>query len=278
METPLDLIAPEMKRRHPSSGHLAHAHQIAEAISVPSCKTMFRGRLIVSDNDELFFERYKGEFVYIFKYGVVCTYNAGPEEREKVIDEVLPHCKNPLETRLVEKIEICVGNKEDKITYDKVNLAKFHVDALRLIMLHVSQSIALNRYAWISGEILADTEKHTSNLEVNGRLSIGGTKLKKYIGRVLNVKNRISENLYIFDSPEATWEDGELNKLDQHLKATFDLKNRYRSIHDQLEIIKDNLDLFKEITFHRENNRLEWVIIILILVEVMDLLLIKFIN
>ncbi|WP_318309252.1 RMD1 family protein [Flagellimonas crocea] len=278
MKTSLDLIAPGIRKLDSSSGHFAYAHQIAEAISITSCRSKFKGRLIYSDNDELFFERYKGEFVHIFKYGVVCTYNANSEERVKVVKEVLPHCRNPLKTHLIEKIEVCTDKKENKVTFDKINLTMFRVDSIRLIMLYVSQSVALNRYAGITSEILTDTEKHTANLEKNGRLSISGAKLKRYIGRVLNVKNKISENLYIFDSPEATWEDENLNRLDQDLKITFDLKNRYRCIHHQIEIIKDNLELFKDMTYHRESSRLEWVIIILILVDVIDLLLTKFIN
>jgi len=67
-----------------------------------------------------------------------------------------------------------------------------------------------------------------------------------------------------------------LNKLDQDLKKTFDLKDRSRSIQDQLGIIKENLELFKDIMFHRESSILEWVIIILILVEVVDMFILKF--
>ena len=278
MKTTSDLIATGVRKLPVSSRYFAYAHQIAEAVSIPSCRSTFKGKLLYSDHDELFFERYKGEFVHIFKYGVVCTYNADAEERSKVIKEVLSCCKNPLNSHLIEKIEVCMDKKENKVTFDKVNLTMFSIDSIRLIMLYVSQSVALNRYARITSEILADTEKHTANLEINGRLSISGAKLKKYIGRVLNVKNKISENLYIFDSPEATWEDEILNRLDHDLKITFDLKNRYRNIHHQIDIIKDNLELFKDMTFHRENSRLEWVIIILILVDVLNLLLTKFID
>jgi uncharacterized Rmd1/YagE family protein len=278
MEVVLNSRASDVKKKSLTSARIARAHQIAEAINIRSCKTVFKGKLIFSDNDELFFERYKGEFVYIFKYGVVCTYNADPDERVNIIKEILPHCKNPLKTHLIEKIDVCLDKKEYKVTFDKVNFTSLRVDSLRLIMLHVSQSVALDRYAKISGEILRDTEKHTTHLEINGRLNMNGLKLKKYIGRVLNVKNKISDNLYIFDSPEVTWEDEALNKLDQDLKLTFDLKDRYRSIHDLIEIIKDNLELFKDITYHRESSRLEWIIIILILVEVVHMVLLKFFN
>jgi uncharacterized Rmd1/YagE family protein len=87
--------------------------------------------------------------------------------------------------------------------------------------------------------------------------------------------NRITENLYIFDSATSTWEDETLDKIDIELKKTFDLQSRYRSIHEELEIIKENLGLFKDIMHHRKSSALEWIIIVLILVEVVNLIISK---
>ena len=85
------------------------------------------------------------------------------------------------------------------------------------------------------------------------------------------MKNGIYENLYIFDAPESTWEDEKLAILDKKLKHTFDLKNRYRYVQDRIDIIKENLQLFKDIWDHKESSTLEWIIIILIFVEIIDL-------
>lgn len=143
-------------------------------------------------------------------------------------------------------------------------------------MLNTSQSVALNGYSEITEELLMETNKHTKYLENKGKLDISGNKLKRFIGKVLNIKNRILENLYIFDSPVITWENEQLNKLNTDLKQTFDLKDRYRLIHDRIEIIKENLELFKDIMDHKESSRLEWVIIILIVIEVVDMFIAKF--
>ena len=85
---------------------------------------------------------------------------------------------------------------------------------LRLIMLNVSQSVALDYYNQQTNSLLEETNSYTQLLERRGRINMGGVKLKRYIGRTLNLKNRISANLYIFDSPEETWENENLNKLD----------------------------------------------------------------
>jgi len=95
---------------------------------------------------------------------------------------------------------------------------------------------------------------------------------------VLNIKNQISENLYIFDAPDITWESESLNQLHLALKQTFDLKDRYRYIYERTAIIKDDLELFKDIMDHRESSKFELIIILLILVEVVDLFVLRLLK
>ncbi len=253
----------------------AYAIQISDSISIRNCKNNFEEELIFYDSDELFYQRFQGQYIYVFKYGVVCFYNINKEEIKQICQEILKYAKNIILEDISEHINVVVGGTTNKVSFGTVTLKKFNVESLRLVMLNVSQSVALDNYANISEQILEDTRLHTTYLEEKGKLDINGVNLKKYIGRVLNIKNKISENLYIFDSPDVTWDDETLNKLDQNLKRVFDLKDRYRSIHDQVEIIKENLELFKDIMFHRESSKLEWIIIILILVEVIDLFIQK---
>lgn len=253
----------------------AYAIQVADAISIKNCKLDFKGTLLFSGTDELFYEKDNEQYIYIFKYGVICFYNVEKNETQQITNQILQFSKNPLQDKLSDQIEIFVGNGDGEITPGYVNLPEFSVDKLRLIMLNISQSVALDSYALISELILEETNTHTIYLEEKGKLDISGKKLKKYIGKVLNIKNKISENLYIFDSHDVTWDDEILNKFDQDLKKAFDLKDRYRSIQDQIEVIKENLELFKDIMFHRESSKLEWIIIILILVEVVNMFVLK---
>ncbi|WP_438425770.1 RMD1 family protein [Aquimarina macrocephali] len=253
----------------------AYAVQIADVISIKNCKKNFEAELLFSDTDELFYEYNQGQYIYVFKYGVVSFYNISKENAEKICNEILMYGKSFIREEVSENIDIVIGGESNAISFGKATLKEFNVESIRLILLNVSQSVALDNYANISEQILEDTKIHTTYLEEKGRLDISGKNLKKYIGRVLNIKNKISENLYIFDSHDVTWDDETLNKLDQNLKRVFDLKDRYRSIQDQIEIIKENLELFKDIMFHKESSKLEWIIIILILVEVIDLFIIK---
>jgi uncharacterized Rmd1/YagE family protein len=145
-------------------------------------------------------------------------------------------------------------------------------------MLNTSQSVALDKYLEITDQLLSETSQYVDALELTGKLKISGKRLKRFIGHVLKIKNQISENLYIFDSPDITWENEALNKLNVSLKQTFDLKDRYRYIYERTAIIKEDLELFKDIMDHRESSKLEWIIILLILVEVVDVFFLRIWN
>ena len=100
--------------------------------------------------------------------------------------------------------------------------------------------------------------------------------MMKFIGKALNTQNDIADNIYIFDAPELVWDDEYLDNLHKGLMKHFDLRVRFSEIEYTMRIIEDNLSVFREISHQRESNILEWIIIILILVEVFDLFISKF--
>ncbi|WP_055442627.1 RMD1 family protein [Lacinutrix himadriensis] len=251
------------------------AYQVAHTIHIKASKQQLQWQLLFQDSDELYYKSSENKFIYIFQYGMVSFFNMNAIEIAAALEEIKPFCTTYISEKLSEDIQIEVQENALKVEFNKVILPALNDEMIRLVMLNASQSVALDRYADITEELLIETHEHTKYLENKGKLDISGNTLKRFIGRVLNIKNRISENLYIFDSPDSTWENEQLNKLNQELKISFDLKDRYRLIHDRIEIIKENLELFKDIMDHKESSRLEWIIIILIVIEVVDMFIAK---
>jgi uncharacterized Rmd1/YagE family protein len=251
------------------------SYQIADSIDIKGFKNSFRAPVHSSDNDEVFYVIDSDKFIYVFKYGVVSFLNYDEIKISEFIQFITPFCKNFSESKLSEEFEIETGAKEIRFGFNKIEISKPTVDILRLIMLNVSQSVALDYYYEVTNTLLIETNLQTQYLEKKGRLNISGRNLKKYIGRTLNLKSKIAENLYIFDSPPETWEDEDLNRIDIGLKKTFDLQVRFRSIQESLQIIKENFELFKDIMQYRSSYVLEMIIIILILMEVINLVIEK---
>ena len=251
------------------------SYQIADSIDVKALRSSYKEDIYHYDADELFYKTGEESFIYIFRYGVVCFMNFNEVDRNVFIRQIAPFCKNPFESKLSEEFEVETNARENKFGYNKIEIVQPDIEVLRLIMLNVSQSVSLDYFSEQTNRLLEETNSQTLSLERRGRLAITGQALKMYIGRTLNLKNRISENLYIFDSPPETWDDENLNRIDLGLKRTFDLQERYRDIREGLEIIKENLELFKDLLQYRNSTVLEWIIIVLVFLEVLNLLIDK---
>ena len=251
------------------------SYQIADSIDVKGFRSSYKEGIYHYDADELFYKTGELSFVYVFKYGVVCFLNYSEAERDVFLQRIASFCKNVFELKLSEEFEVETDARENRFGYNKIEIVAPDIEVLRLIMLNVSQSVSLDYYSEQTNSLIEETNSHTQSLERRGRLAISGQSLKRYIGKTLNLKNRISENLYIFDSPPETWEDENLNKIDLGLKRTFDLQDRYRDIREGLEIVKENLELFKDLLQYRNSTFLEWIIIVLVFLEVLNLLIDK---
>ena len=109
--------------------------------------------------------------------------------------------QNFLEQQPGDEFEIETGSNTINYGFNKIEIPKADIEVLRLIMLNVSHSVALDYYSEQTNVLLEETNYHTQLLEKKGRIGMSGIKLKRYIGRTLNLKNKISANLYILIRP-----------------------------------------------------------------------------
>jgi required for meiotic nuclear division protein 1 len=119
---------------------------------------------------------------------------------------------------------------------------------------------------------LQSSRKFTTELELKGKLSVSKKELLRFIGKTLNIKNSIVDNLYILDDPNMVWDDEDLNYLNRNLKTNFDTFARFKDLDYRLQIVENNLRLFTDVLNHREGTFLEWIVIILISVEIVNAL------
>jgi required for meiotic nuclear division protein 1 len=251
------------------------AYQVAESFNIKKLRSEFKADPYTSTNSELFYYfEDKNTYLLIFDYGVVVFANYEVVERSAFLVFLKPYANEWLKSDIYEQYTINVDSKIGKaiVKNDYVTVAKLDPSVLRIVMLNTGQSVALEYYEMLTDELLNSMKTYTGELEKFGKLSVSKTPLMKYIGKVLNVKNSIVDNLYILDDPNLTWDDEDLNLLNRYLKTNFDTYTRFKDLDYRLRIIEDNLKLFTEVLNHRESSRLEWIIIVLILIEIINAL------
>jgi required for meiotic nuclear division protein 1 len=256
------------------------AFLVANQLDIKGIKSFLDILPIADSSSELFYKfgDDNSKYQQYFNYGVIVFAGYTEDEMKWGIKTVVPYQKNPLATWLRDEFQFRVEDgQEISIQFNEAVFGKVDDRVIRIAMLNLAQSVALDYYHEVSEGLLTEIKAYASQLEHTGRLKSSRRNMLKFLGKALNTQNDIAENVYIFDTPDLTWEDEYLDKLYQALMKHFDVKVRFSEIEYTLRIIEDNVTVFRDIIHQRESNVLEYIIIILILVEVFDLIISKLI-
>lgn len=252
------------------------AFYIAEQIQLKKLKETYAGTLLQENPSELFYRVDADQYCYVFDYGAVAFGNMSDVDVSKNLSLLQAYCEHPLAEKLRDDFEIQHQPEEPlHVGFDQLVAPRMDESVIKIAMLNVAASVTMDFYTHRSESLLSEIKDLTNQMEHSGRIRIGQKNLLKFIGRTLNSKNRIVENLYIFDGPDQTWEDEYLDKLHKGLARTFDLQTRFKEVEYTFKVIEDNLAVFRELFLHRESSKLEWIIIVLICIEVFDLIFTK---
>ncbi|TDE44358.1 RMD1 family protein [Flavobacterium rhamnosiphilum] len=247
------------------------AVQIAESFNIKKFRGDFRAEAHSGSTSEVFYALEESErYLYVFDYGVVVFANYDAVAKSEFVNFIKNYATTLVDLDLSEEYRIETDDKLQKVTVKNnyVTVPLLDSSILRIVMLNIGQSVALDYYEVLTNELITSSKNYILELEQRGKLSISKTNLLKYIGKVLNVKNSIVDNLYILDDPNLVWDNEELNLLNRHLKANFDINTRFKDLDYRLQIVENNLTLFTDVLNVRESSRLEWVVIILIALEI----------
>lgn len=255
------------------------AFHIAESINLKEFCAHFQGNIVFSSNTEILYTNDQKTYLYIFNYGGIAFYNYPEEEMHLILDQVQNYSAFPLKTKIREDYILKeIPHNPIYVDFESITVPSIKEDVIKVVMLNLVYSVALDLYSQSADNTLEDIKKYTIELERKGKIHTSRKNMMKFIGKTLNNKNRIVENLYIFDFPDIVWENEELDQINRELRRLFNLRSRYKEIEYTYMIIEDNLNIFNQFKFHGESNRLEWIIIVLILIEVIHLFVSKLLH
>lgn len=253
------------------------AFYIAEQISLKPLKAAYAGELLLETPNELFYRVDAHQYFYAFDYGAVVFAGMPDIDISKNLLLLQQFSEGRLTEKMQEDLEITeVAGAAMKFGFNNLVVPSLNEDVIKIAMLNVAHSVALDFYSGRAHELLGEIRGFTLQLEQEGKVRISRKNMLRFIGRTLNSKNRIVENLFIFDSPDLTWEEEYLDQLHRGLSRTFETQTRFKEIEYTFKVVEDNLSVFRELYLHGESSQLEWIIIILICIEVFDLIISKF--
>ena len=93
-------------------------------------------------------------------------------------------------------------------------------------------------------------------------------ELLEQIGYVLKTQQFMVGRAEVEEKPEVLWDHPELERLYARLQDEYELRERSHAIERKLTLIHDAVGTLLELIQQKRNLRLEWYVIILILIEI----------
>jgi required for meiotic nuclear division protein 1 len=212
-----------------------------------------------------------GEQVYLYHFGGVVFLNCTDSvirdfsrEMEKIIEifKGFPNIKYQEQYRL--RIE---EGGALAISNDCAVMPRYDNAFIDIIAFVIAKSVALERIEEQVGTVLDEMEGVILLLD-QGKLSIPDKKLAKFASKILNFKYRSIAYIMVLDKPDITWENQEADRLYLTMANLFELNQRYQEIKHKSETLMDITGVFTSLSHASRASRLEWIIIVLIFIEI----------
>ncbi|NMM47456.1 RMD1 family protein [Marinigracilibium pacificum] len=247
------------------------AVQLGNNIDIVMLRKETRFRVVSFSVSDIMFEAEHGGYIHIFKQGGAVFVNCSEHERLRFIEVVMPYVSEPQTEKFIDDFVVELEpEKPARFQFDYFSLPVVNTDVHKVVAINMVQSTSLDYYSEVVSKLLDQINEFSVQLELKGKLKLGRKSMLKFIGRSLNSKNAIAQQIYFFDTPDIAWDDQYLDRLNRELNNNFELKQRYRVLETKFKILEENLSVYMDIYNQKESALLEWIIIILILVEVID--------
>lgn len=244
------------------------AYHLEKQLDLKQWRKDFSYPLKKREGSFLLYEINEDAYLYIKNYGSIVFFNCDAHFEDEIFEKfkVTDFDKQQLPKEI---FKVKKGT-ELEVDFGKITVDEITIDIAHIIMLNLAQSVALTYYVNATSALNESTSAYMYQLENDGSIRLSKKKMRVFIGKTMNLKNNISENLFIFDSSDLAWSKAHLSDLDERLKDELDIIKRHQSLQFSLGVVKENLDLFQGILQHKYSSMLEWIIIILILFEVVQ--------
>lgn len=132
----------------------------------------------------------------------------------------------------------------------------------------LAQSVKLGVFERTVEQTIQETRTIPERMAIDGKIRLKRTAITKRIGQLFVDRASINLHSDILDHPEFFWEDDEWLSLYLRAAKYLEIDRRAEVLNKRLDIIKELFDMLASELHNSHSNKLEWIVIILIVMEV----------
>jgi len=154
-----------------------------------------------------------------------------------------------------------------ELTDEYVVVSEYEAFYPELISTVLAKSVALEKIEEQLGKIQDNLETLIERLE-KGKLRIGNKELASTTAKIVRHEYNTLAYIMILDKPDITWTNSMASEFYDKMLEFFELNDRYKILKSKTDILYHIMDGFSSISHSIRGLFVEWIIVILIVIEV----------
>ncbi|CAN6649769.1 sporulation protein Rmd1p [Trichomonascus vanleenenianus] len=211
--------------------------------------------------------------VFLFDYGVVVLWGFSEKEEQRFLKELARFENEKLseEDVQVEEFNYYVTKSyQPRIYNDFITLRDNSNYMIKLSISHaIAQSVKISLFEELVDNTIDDTQDFPQEVALTGKINMNRKDIMKSIGELFILRININLHGSILDSPELMWSEPHLEPIYQATRGYLEINQRVSLLNTRLEVIGDLLQMLKEQLGHAHEEYLEFIVIVLIAVEIL---------
>ncbi|PTB67316.1 DUF155-domain-containing protein [Trichoderma citrinoviride] len=211
--------------------------------------------------------------VFLFDYGVVVIWGMTEAQEAKFLKDI---AKFELEKLAPDDVE----TEQFNFYYTREYQARIYNDFITLrdknnymTKLAISHALAQSVKTSLFEELIASTietcKDIPTQIALTGKINLNRKQINMQIGELFILRINIHLNGSVLDTPELFWVEPQLEPLYQAARSYLEMDQRVGLVTERLDVIADLLAVLKDQLTHGHGEMLEWIVIILIAMEIL---------
>ncbi len=206
--------------------------------------------------------------VWVFDYGVIVCWGISQEQKMIFIESLKGYIEDIAAIEICERYTFSLSHDSTRIHEDNIELNENDRQDRHAVSHALSQSVKLAAFEDRAQQVILKNEYIPRSLAKDGKIPLHRKDLAKLRGTLFSVKSDILLNFNLLDTPEYIWNYPELEPVYNQVSRYLDINARISVLSKKLETIHELHEMLASEQNHQHSSLLEWIIIILIAVEI----------
>jgi uncharacterized Rmd1/YagE family protein len=206
----------------------------------------------------------------LFRYGAAVLVDLEAAERAAFLHHLRPFVSEAFEQPETEDLTLTLtaDHGEGVDAEGALRLRDFGGERLQVVAHVLAKSVVLAHYEERVAAVFDRIERLVEQMRRGKFRSAAGRDLLQQISDVLVAQTQTVGRVEVTEKPEITWDHPDLDRLYERLSIEYELRERDLALTRKLDFISQTAQTYLDMLRTGQSLRVEWYIVLLILVEI----------